>query len=468
MGISGVPAVALRHMSIEHDRLRTALGPVGAWTFAFDSRSVRDLTQDAADIQDLGYPALWIPEGGGSRDVLAHMGLLLSATQQLTICSGIANITARQPEVLQAGLTTLADAYGERLVPGIGIGHEYTTESRGFEWSKPLERMRAYLDAMDAAADRWPAPKVAPRRMLAALGDGMLRLSAQRAFGAHTYFVPVEHTAHARRVLGPEPVLAVEQGVILASDPERARELARGWAARYLELPNYANNWRRMGYENEVDGGGSDRLVDAAIAWGGVDAVLARVRAHLDAGADHVCVQVVGDADDASPVPALRELAPALLSAPPEAAPGAAVLAATLRAARDRLVQAALRYPDERWTLVPAGNDEDPRPVNVLVDHVADAYEYMGGWARQLVDGSSPAVDGEVVDRLNREHAVRAANVTVEMAVDHLTSAGEVFIEFLGGLGLEQLALEGGRVRRFAEIAIRHTDDHRAQIEQAG
>jgi probable F420-dependent oxidoreductase len=302
-------------MASEHDDLRASLGRVGAWTFAFDSRHMEDVGQDAAAIEHLGYPALWVPEGGGSRDVLSHLGWLLAATDRLTVCSGIANITARQPEVLEAGLVSLADAFGDRLVPGIGIGHEYTTETRGFEWSKPLARMRAYLDAMDASADDWPAPAVPPRRMVAALGDGMLRLSAERALGAHTYFVPVEHTAHARAVLGPEPVLAVEQGVILTSEPERARALAREWTVHYLELPNYANNWRRMGYQDDLDGGGSDRLIDAAIAWGGVDAAVERVRAHLDAGADHVCVQIIGDADDASPVPALRELAPALLGA---------------------------------------------------------------------------------------------------------------------------------------------------------
>jgi probable F420-dependent oxidoreductase len=115
-------------------------------------------------------------------------------------------------------------------------------------------------------------------------------------------------------VLGPEPVLAVEQGVVLSTDPAVARERAREWAVHYLELPNYANNWRRMGYADDLDGGGSDRLVDAGFAWGGVDVVVARVRAHLDAGADHVCVQIVGDPDDASPVPPLRELAPALLA----------------------------------------------------------------------------------------------------------------------------------------------------------
>ena len=454
-------------MTVEHDALRTNLGPVGAWTFAFDSRSVRDLTQDAVDIQNLGYPTLWIPEGGGSRDVLTHLGLLLAATDRLTVASGIANITARQPEVLEAGLITLADAYGDRLVPGIGIGHEYTTESRGVEWSKPLARMRTYLDRMDGASDRWPAPAVPPRRMLAALGDGMLRLSAERAFGAHTYFVPVEHTARARQVLGPEPVLAVEQGVILAGDPARAHELARGWAKHYLELPNYANNWRRMGYGDDLDGGGSDRLVDAAIAWGGVDSVLARVRAHLDAGADHVCVQIVGDADDASPVPALRELAPALLALQSDT-PGPAELAATLRVARDHLVQTAERNSNERWTTVPEGNDQDLRPVNVLVDHVADAYEYIGGWVRELVGGSSPSVDAELIDRLNSEHSARAANVTGPVAIEHLTSAGDAFIEFLRTLELEHLDLEGGRVRRFAEIVIRHTNDHRVQIEGTG
>ncbi|MEP7060479.1 MAG: TIGR03620 family F420-dependent LLM class oxidoreductase [Actinomycetota bacterium] len=300
-------------MSEQHDALRASLGPVGAWTFAFDSRRVGDLLEDARGIEQLGYPALWVPEGGGSRDVLSHMALLLDATERITVASGIANITARQPEVLQAGLITLADAFGDRFVPGIGIGHEYTTESRGFEWTKPLARMRTYVDRMDEATDTWPAPAVPPRRLLAALGDEMLRLSAELALGAHTYFVPVEHTARAREVLGPEPVLAVEQGVVMHTDPARARELARGWAIHYLELPNYANNWRRMGYAEDLEGGGSDRLVDAAIAWGDVDAVEARVRAHLDAGADHVCVQIVGDPDEASPVPSLRELAPALL-----------------------------------------------------------------------------------------------------------------------------------------------------------
>ena len=171
--------------------------------------------------------------------------------------------------------------------------------------------MRAYLDAMDGGDQDRPA---APR-MLAALGDRMLRLAAELSLGAHSYFVPVAHTARAREVLGDEPVLAVEQGVVLMEDVPEARELARAWAVHYLELPNYVNNWRRLGFdEGDLIGGGSDRLLDAAFAFG-ADAIVDRVRAHLAAGADHVCVQVIGSTSADEDIAALRALAPALLSA---------------------------------------------------------------------------------------------------------------------------------------------------------
>ena len=296
-------------MGAAHDRLRARLGRIGGWTFAFDARPWSSVEVDARAIETLGYGALWIPEGGGSRDVTSQLALLLAATDEVAVCSGIANITARQPEVLQAAAVTLADAYGDRLVLGVGVGHEYSTERRGLDWGGPLTRMRSYLDRMDETT--WlPAPEVAPQRLLAALGDGMLRLSAERALGAHTYFVPVEHTAHAREVLGPEPVLAVEQTAVFATDPGEARRVARAWTAGYLELPNYANNWRRLGYDDDVAGGGSDRLVDAGVAWGDAAIIADRVRAHLDAGADHVCVQVISDDEANTGVPQLRVLAP--------------------------------------------------------------------------------------------------------------------------------------------------------------
>lgn len=298
-------------MSGEHDAARAALGAVGTWTFAFDSRSVEQIGHDARGLESLGYSALWVPEGSSSRDVFAHLSLLAAATADITVCSGIANITARVPEVMAAGALTLADAYGGRIVLGVGVGHEYSTEARGYAWNRPLSRMRAYLDRMDEAPWSAPQPAVGVRRLLAALGDGMLRLSADRALGAHTYFVPVAHTTHAREVLGPEPVLAVELTAVLETDADRARALARGWTGGYLGLPNYARNLERMGFDHaELADGGSDRLVDATVAWGDERAIAARVVEHLDAGADHVCVQFVNGDDADVCMPAYRALAP--------------------------------------------------------------------------------------------------------------------------------------------------------------
>jgi probable F420-dependent oxidoreductase len=281
-------------MGTEHDAVRTALGRVGAWTFAFDGMAADATASAAAEIEDLGYGALWVPEGGGSHDVLAHVSWLLTSTRRLTVASGIANITARQPEVLARGAALVADAYQGRFVLGVGVGHEYTTERRGFGWGDPLARMRDYLDAMDAATSAQPP------RLLAALGDRMLQLAAERGLGAHTYFVPSEHTARAREVLGPEPVLAVEQTAVLVEDAAEARRIGRAWAVHYLELPNYARNWQRLGFRDELSGGGSDRLIDSGIAWGSADDVAARLRAHLDAGADHVCVQLIAN-DETDP-----------------------------------------------------------------------------------------------------------------------------------------------------------------------
>jgi probable F420-dependent oxidoreductase len=301
-------------MGAQHDAVRARLGRVGAWTFAFDARSASQVREDAAAIESMGYSALWIPEGSSSRDVFAHLSLLLDATDRAGLASGIANITARQPEVMSAGFRTLADDRPGRVVAGIGIGHEYSTESRGYEWSRPLARMRTYLDGMDAATA--VPTQEEPHRLLAALGDGMLRLSAERALGAHSYFVPVAHTVRAREVLGPEPVLAVEQGVVLSADMPRARRIAKDWARGYLGLPNYANNLRRLGFADADVEDVSDALIDATFALGGVESVVARVRDHLEAGADHVCLQVIEEDEADVCVPQLRELAAALSLTP--------------------------------------------------------------------------------------------------------------------------------------------------------
>ncbi|HWL91160.1 MAG TPA: TIGR03620 family F420-dependent LLM class oxidoreductase [Actinomycetota bacterium] len=299
-------------MAADHEAVRARLGRVGVWIFAFDALRAPDVREGVAAIERLGYPALWVPEGGSSREVFAHLSLLLAATREITVCSGIANVTARHPEAMAGGARTLADAYGERVVLGIGIGHQYTAGRRRQEWEDPVGRMAAYLDDMDGAR-MGPDPEIPVRRLIAALGPRMLEVAASKTLGAHTYFVPVEHTTRARELLGPEPVLAVEQTAILSIDPTEARGIARPWAADYLALPNYANNWRRLGYSDDLGEGGSDRLIDAAFAWGTVSSIASRVREHLDAGADHVCVQVISGRDDDVCLPALRELAAALL-----------------------------------------------------------------------------------------------------------------------------------------------------------
>jgi probable F420-dependent oxidoreductase len=174
--------------------------------------------------------------------------------------------------------------------------------------------MRSYLEAMDRAPSSAPEPEAYPRMVLAALGPRMLELAAERTLGAHPYFVPVEHTAFARQRLGSGPVLAVEQTVVLESEPSAARSTARRFAADYLRTPNYANNLKRMGWTDaDLAGQGSDAVIDAVVAWGDADKIALRVRQHLDAGADHVCVQVVAEEEDDVGLAQLRALAPALL-----------------------------------------------------------------------------------------------------------------------------------------------------------
>jgi probable F420-dependent oxidoreductase len=301
-------------VTIEAERreARAQLGRVGVWSFALDELPAGGERQTVAEIEALGYPSLWIPEGLSSKEIIAHASLLLAASDRLTIATGIANMWARDAVALANAARLLADDHPGRFVLGIGVGHSYSTEVRGSRYERPLSGMRAYLDAMDGAPSSGPEPAHPAPRLLAALGPRMLELAAERTAGAHTYFVPVEHTVAARRTLGAEPVLAVEQTVVLEPDASAARRLARGFAADYLELPNYANNLRRLGFaEEDVAGSGSDRMIDAVVACGGVDRIVDRVRAQLDAGADHVAVQVVAEAGETG-LRRLRELGPSL------------------------------------------------------------------------------------------------------------------------------------------------------------
>jgi probable F420-dependent oxidoreductase len=198
----------------------------------------------------------------------------------------------------------------------MGVSHQPAVDFlRGHHYDKPLTRMREYLDAMDTALFLAVEPTEPPQRVLAALGPKMLELAAERAAGAHPYFVPVEHTPVARAALGPGPLLCVEQAVVLETAPDAARAIARRHMAIYLGLPNYTNNLKRLGWTDEdIADGGSDALVDAIVAWGDVDVAAARVRDHHEGGADHVCVQVLGPDDRTVPAEAWRDLAPALLS----------------------------------------------------------------------------------------------------------------------------------------------------------
>jgi probable F420-dependent oxidoreductase len=301
-------------MRRERDALRSALGRVGVWSFALEAQTAPDEREAAEEIERLGFPAIWFPESVTSREVFSHASWLLASTERVVLASGIANIWARDPVAMANGWRMLTDAYPDRFLLGIGVSHERSVARRGGAYVRPYARMREYLDAMDRAASSAPEPAADPRRVLAALGPRMLELAAERSLGAHPYFVPVEHTAFARSRLGPEPVLAVEQAAVLQTDPSRARAIARRYAVSYLQTTNYATNLKRMGWTDaDIAGQGSDRMIDAVVAWGDADAIASRVRAHLDAGADHVCVQVVCEDQDDVCLPELRELAPGLL-----------------------------------------------------------------------------------------------------------------------------------------------------------
>lgn len=289
------------------------IGRVGIWYGGIDALPTPDARRAAQVVEELGFGALWVAEAVG-RDPFVSSAVLLSATSTLKLATGIANIYARDPMTMVAGQKTLAEAFPGRFLLGLGVSHGHLVAGvRKHDYARPYSHMVEYLDRMDKAMFMARGPETDPGRLLAALGPKMLELSATRANGSHPYFTTPDHTKVARDLMGPDALLAPEQMVVLETDPAEARRIARAGMKIYLGLPNYFNNLRRSGFdESDWTDGGSDRLVDAVVAWGTEAQVAARVAEHHAAGADHVCVQVLQDGM-ASPEPFWRRLAPVLL-----------------------------------------------------------------------------------------------------------------------------------------------------------
>ncbi|MBH1934370.1 TIGR03620 family F420-dependent LLM class oxidoreductase [Streptomyces sp. AV19] len=279
------------------------LGTYGIYTFDFEHLPAARMRESVRELEERGWRAFWFPEAGG-REALTQAGYLLSCTERMHIVNGIAQIWPREASAAYGAARLLADAYPGRHVLGLGFGG---AKRPGV---KPLAAMAAYLDELDAYGADGPAT----HRVLAAYGPRMLELARDRAAGAHTYHVTVEHTAQAREILGPDAFLAVEHAVLFESDPGRARAAAREHLGPYLATPYNLAKFRRLGYaEEELAHGGSDRLVDDLVFWGDVDTVAGKLRAHVGAGADHVAVQVIGTAPGGSAMPHWRALGEALL-----------------------------------------------------------------------------------------------------------------------------------------------------------
>lgn len=289
-----------------------ALTGTGVWSSSLRYGEPNSAAEAAAELEMLGYSALWVPDVGG--DVFAAVENLLRATTTVTIATGILNLWMHTPQETAEQHARLTAAYGDRFLVGIGVSHaRRIDDGNPGRYARPLQHMREFLDGLDDA----PTPLAAERRLLAALGPKMLELAGARSSGSHPYLVTPEHTANTRAALGPDKLVASEQAVLIETDPSTARQIGREHLASYLPLPNYSNNWKRIGFTDaDFADGGSDRLVDAFVAWGDQEAVRARVQAHRDAGADHVCVQALGSDRTDHPLTQWRELASVLIDQP--------------------------------------------------------------------------------------------------------------------------------------------------------
>ena len=296
-----------------------ALGRIGVWQGGYGSTADDDRAM-IAELESLGYSAFWFGEAPGGKEAFTRAATLLAASSTITVGTGIASIWGRDPLNTASAIRTVGEAFPGRFIAGLGVSHRPMVEARGDTYERPYEAMRRHLAGMTAATHRSPAPPVDVPVVLAALRPRMLSLSGTAADGAHPYFVPVEHTVRAREILGPGKLLAPEVAVVLESDPAEARRLARlHTGGFYLKAPNYVENLRWLGWrDDDFEGGGSDALVDAIVAWGDEAAIAARIREHLDAGADHVCIQPVTevqplvDGPDSQAIGVLRRLADAV------------------------------------------------------------------------------------------------------------------------------------------------------------
>ncbi len=288
--------------------MRTLTG-TGIWSAPLRYGQAEAAAAAATELEELGYTALWLPDVGG--DLFGAVANLLAATRTATVASGVLNLWLHEPTDAAARHAELTAQHGSRFLMGIGVSHQpFIDMAEAGRYRRPLATTAAFLDGLDAA----PVPVAAADRVLAALGPKMLELARTRAAGTHPYLVTAEHTAAARAAVGPDRLVAPEQAVVLNTDADAARAIARTHLATYLALPNYSNNWKRLGYtDDDIAGGGSDRLVDALVAWGDESAIAARVQQHRDAGADHVCIQVLTADVMSLPIAEWRRLAPALV-----------------------------------------------------------------------------------------------------------------------------------------------------------
>jgi probable F420-dependent oxidoreductase len=270
--------------------LRDDLPTPGVWYFT-DVMSAGEAADTAGLIEGLGYSTLWLPDTVG-RDPFAHIAWLASQTTTLNFATGIANIFHRHPGPMKQVANTLGEQTDGRFMLGLGVSHgPLVAGLRGLDYSKPLTQMREYLAAMDAQPFRGQKPADPVPVVLAALGPKMLELAGTTTDGAHPYWTTPEHTAQAREIMGPDALLCVEQKICLSTDSAAARDAAKAAIAIYADLPNYRNNWLRLGFTEDEIEHRADRFIDAVVVWGDEDRVRAGIQAHYDAGATHVCIQ---------------------------------------------------------------------------------------------------------------------------------------------------------------------------------